>query len=57
MKKVLIVEDNNDSREIMNLSITKIGHHALKAKNSNEAISLAKAEGGPNSHRHGLLLS
>jgi hypothetical protein len=51
------VEDNNDSREIMNLSITKIGHHALKAKNSNEAISLAKAEGGPNSHRHGLLLS
>ncbi len=28
----------------MNLFLTKIGYHALKAKNSNEAISLVEAE-------------
>jgi two-component system, cell cycle response regulator DivK len=44
-KKILIVEDNNDSREIMNLFITKMGHQTLAAKNSNEAIALAEAEG------------
>jgi CheY-like chemotaxis protein len=43
-KKILLVEDNNDSREIMNLFITKMGHHAIAAKNSNEAIALAEAE-------------
>jgi len=44
-KKILIVEDNSDSREIMNLFITKIGHQTIAAKNSNEAITLAEAEG------------
>jgi hypothetical protein len=28
-KKILIVEDNNDSREIMNLFITKLGYQAV----------------------------
>ncbi len=43
-KKVLIVEDNNDSREIMNRFITRMGYEAIKAKNSNEAIAFAEAE-------------
>ena len=44
-KKILIVEDNNDSREIMKLFITKLGHQSIAAKNSNEAIAFAEAEG------------
>ena len=52
-KKILIVEDNNDSREIMNLFITKMGYQAITAKNSNEAIAFAEAEGaGPHFHGH-----
>jgi CheY-like chemotaxis protein len=43
-KKILIVEDNSDSSEILRLFITKIGHHPMKARNSNEAIILAEAE-------------
>jgi CheY-like chemotaxis protein len=43
-KKILIVEDNSDSSEILRLFITKIGHHPIKARNSNEAIILADAE-------------
>jgi CheY-like chemotaxis protein len=43
-KKILIVEDNTDSSEILRLFITKIGHHPIKAKNSQEAIILAQAE-------------
>jgi len=44
MKKILIVEDNKDSREILGLFITKIGHQVIKAINSNEAITYAEAE-------------
>jgi two-component system cell cycle response regulator DivK len=44
-KKILIVEDNSDSREIMNLFITKMGYQAIKAKNSKEAITFAETEG------------
>jgi two-component system cell cycle response regulator DivK len=44
-KKILIVEDNSDYREIMNLFITNMGHQAIKAKNSYEAITFAEAEG------------
>ena len=44
MKKILIVEDNSDYREIMNLFITKMGYRAIMAKNSNEAIAFAEAE-------------
>jgi CheY-like chemotaxis protein len=43
-KKILIVEDNNDSREIMNLFITKMGYRAIKAKNSHEALTFAEIE-------------
>ena len=43
-KKILVVEDNNDSREIMNLFITKMGYEAITAKNSNEAIAFAETE-------------
>jgi two-component system, OmpR family, response regulator VanR len=35
-KKILIVEDDNDSREIMNLFITRDGYEAIKGKSSNE---------------------
>jgi two-component system cell cycle response regulator DivK len=45
MKKILIVEDNSDSCEIMNLFITSMGYQAIKAKNGNEAITFAEAEG------------
>ena len=43
-KKILIVEDNSDSREILGLIVTKIGHHPIKACNSKEAITVAEAE-------------
>jgi CheY-like chemotaxis protein len=43
-KKILIVEDNNDSLEILGLFITKIGHQVIKACNSKEAITCAEAE-------------
>jgi CheY-like chemotaxis protein len=44
-KKILIVDDNKDSLEILGLFITKIGHQVIKACNSNEAITYAEAEG------------
>jgi DNA-binding response OmpR family regulator len=43
-KKILIVEDNSDYREIMNLFITKMGYGAITAKNSYEALAFAEAE-------------
>ena len=45
MKKILIVEDNSDYRELMNLFITKMGYRAIQAKNSYEAITFAEVEG------------
>jgi len=44
-KKILIVEGNSDSREILGLFITKLGHQVIKACNSKEAIAYAEAEG------------
>ena len=44
MKKILIVENNKDSSEILSQFITKFGHQAIKAKNSKEALALAEAE-------------
>ena len=44
MKKILIVEDNKDSREILSLFVTKFGHQVIKASNSQEAITNAEAE-------------
>ena len=43
-KKILIVEDNSDSREILGLFVTKIGYQPIKACNSKEAITYAEAE-------------
>ena len=43
-KKILIVEDNPDSREILGLFITKLGHQVIKACNSKEAIACAESE-------------
>ena len=45
MKKILVVEDNKDSLEILGLFITKIGHQVIKACNSKEAIICAEGEG------------
>jgi CheY-like chemotaxis protein len=43
-KKILIVEDNNDSRAILVLMLTKMGYQAIEARNSKEAIACAEAE-------------
>ena len=43
-KKILIVEDNKDSLEILGLRITAIGHQVIKACNSKEAIAYSAAE-------------
>ena len=43
-KKILIVEDNKDSLEILGLRITAIGHQVIKACNSKEAIAYSEAE-------------
>jgi two-component system, cell cycle response regulator DivK len=43
-KKILIVEDNNDSLEILGLRVTNFGYEAIKAHNSKEAIAYAEAE-------------
>jgi two-component system, cell cycle response regulator DivK len=43
-KKILIVEDHHDCREILALLLTKIGYHVIKAQNSKDAIACAEAE-------------
>jgi two-component system cell cycle response regulator DivK len=43
-KKILIVEDHHDCREILGLFVTKIGHQPIEARNSKEALTLAEAE-------------
>jgi CheY-like chemotaxis protein len=42
--KILIVDDNNDTLEILNLRVTKFGHGTIKARTSKEAIAYAEAE-------------
>ena len=44
MKKILIVEDNKDYREILSILATKFGHQVIKAGSSEEAITYAEAE-------------
>jgi two-component system, cell cycle response regulator DivK len=44
MKKILIVEDNSDYREILALFMTKMGYQPIQAKNSYEAVMFAEAE-------------
>lgn len=43
-KKILIVEDNRDSLEILGLRITALGYEVIKACNSKEAITYAEAD-------------
>jgi two-component system, cell cycle response regulator DivK len=43
-KKILIVEDHHDCREILSLLLTRIGYHAITAKNSKDAVAYAEAE-------------
>ena len=43
-KKILIVEDHHDCREILSLLLTKIGYHVIKAQNSQDAVTCAEAE-------------
>jgi len=43
-KKILIVEDNDDSRAILVLMLTNMGYQAIQAQNSKEAIACAEAE-------------
>jgi len=43
-KKILIVEDNNDSLEILGLRVTTFGYEAIKARNSKEAIACVEAK-------------
>jgi two-component system, cell cycle response regulator DivK len=43
-KKILIVEDHHDCREILGLLLTRIGYHVIKAKNSKDAVACAEAE-------------
>src|SRR5262249_33652411 len=43
-KKILVVDDQHDCREILALEITKIGDQVIKAQNSKEAIACAEAE-------------
>lgn len=43
-KKILIVEDHQDCREILGLLIGRIGYHVIKAQNSKDAIACAEAE-------------
>jgi two-component system, cell cycle response regulator DivK len=43
-KKILIVEDHHDCREILGLLLTTIGYHVIKAQNSKDAIACAEAE-------------
>jgi two-component system, cell cycle response regulator DivK len=43
-KKILVVEDHPDCREILALLLTQIGYHVIKAQNSKDAIVCAEAE-------------
>lgn len=43
-KKILIVEDHHDCREILGLLLTRIGYHVIEAQNSKDAIACAETE-------------
>jgi len=43
-KKILVVEDHNDCREVLALLLTKFGYHVIKARNSKDAITCAETE-------------
>jgi CheY-like chemotaxis protein len=43
-KKILIVEDNNASREILVLRLRSMGYQAIEAQNGKEALARAEAD-------------
>jgi two-component system, cell cycle response regulator DivK len=43
-QKILVVEDNSDSREILALLLQRMGHDVIEAHDSKEAIARAAAE-------------
>jgi two-component system, cell cycle response regulator DivK len=43
-KKILVVEDHHDCREILGLLLTRVGYHVIKAQNSKDAVACAEAE-------------
>jgi CheY-like chemotaxis protein len=43
-KKILLVEDNSDTLEILGMRVTKYGYEPIKASNGKEAIGHAEAE-------------
>jgi len=43
-KKILVVEDHNDCREVLALLLTRFGYHVIKARNSKDAITCAETE-------------
>jgi two-component system cell cycle response regulator DivK len=43
-QKILVVEDNPDSREIIALILQRMGHDVIEAHDSKEAIACAAAE-------------
>jgi CheY-like chemotaxis protein len=43
-KKILIVEDNNASREILVLRLISMGYQAIEAQNGKEALARAEAD-------------
>lgn len=44
VKRILIVEDNNASREILVLRLRSMGYQAIEAQNSKEALARAGSE-------------
>ncbi len=42
--KILIVDDNNDTLEVLSLRVTTLGYEVIKAHNSKEAIAYTEAE-------------
>ena len=43
-KKILIVEDNTDSLDILTLLVGRMGYHAIEGRNSREAVACVEAE-------------
>jgi CheY-like chemotaxis protein len=43
-QKILVVEDNPNSREILSLILQRMGHVVIEAYDSKEAIACATAE-------------
>ncbi len=50
MKKVLIIEDNENNLYMMRFILTKLGHEVLEARDGGSGVDLAKA------HRPDLIL-